>query len=219
MALSQVVGTVTTPTSAVILPLLGENQASVLVYGTYTGVTFSFQGSIDGVHYAPIQALRADTWQTETGNLTMPSSQSRLWYIVCGPITHLKVLASAYSTGTMNVVMNNSPGTVPVVPGTALQLVTTSGKQTGTAAAGTTGANEVIFAAPCILHRLIVTTAGTASLILYDNATTNSGTILYASPATYSLGTVTEINVPAAAGVTARKQSGSAAVTAVVTPL
>lgn len=220
MALSEVIGTVTTPTSAVILPLVGENLASVLVYGTYGGVTFQVSGSTDGVHYAPVQMIRADTWQTETGSLTMPSNQSRLWYIVPGPLTHIKLLASAYSTGTMNVVMNNTRGSIPVVPGAAVQLQSTSGKKTTTVAAGSGAANVALLTTPGILHRVIVTTAATAAgvLILYDNATTNSGTIVWSGTGTDAVGVV-EVNAPFANGVTARQANGSAAATLVYTPL
>ncbi len=219
MAISTKVGTITTATGSVILPMGGEPQGSVMIYGTYGTFTAKIQGSTDGVHYADIQVLRANTWEVESGSQSPPDNTSRLWYFNAGPLTHVQIIASALSTGTVNVVMNNSPGSTPIFPTTQLQFVTNAGKTTGTILAGTAGSNTIVTAAPCILDRVSVTTAGTASLILYDNATTNSGTIVFASPATYALGTITEVKMPCLNGITARLQSGSAACTVSYTTL
>lgn len=70
----------------------------------------------------------------------------------------------------------------------------------------TSAANTVVKASPGRLCRAVVTTAGAGagSVLIYDNATTNSGTIIGAIPATVAAGTTYEFEMPAAAGVTVR---------------
>ncbi len=208
-----------TATGSVTLGIGGEAVALIAVTGTYTGVSTIIEGSVDGTNYFTVQAYAVSNGAQTTGT-TVLSAANKAWYVYCTGLTHLRLRVTAISTGTVAVVISEVGSVMPVKPATTLQYATSSGKSTGTVAAGTTGANEVAYAnGPGVLHRAIVTTAGTASLILYDNATTNSGTILYSSAATYALGTVTEINAPFANGVTARKASGTAAVTLVYTAL
>jgi hypothetical protein len=51
------------------------------------------------------------------------------------------------------------------------------------------------------LCRIVVTTAGTAAFTVFDN-TAASGNVLFASPATTSLGTVFDLSAPAQNGIT-----------------
>lgn len=63
-------------------------------------------------------------------------------------------------------------------------------------------ANTVIKAAPGRVCRLSITVAGTTALTIFDNASTNSGTVLFATPATTTAGTVYDIQIPAQLGIT-----------------
>lgn len=76
------------------------------------------------------------------------------------------------------------------------------GNHTGTVATG--AANTVISAAPGRLCRVLVTTAGTGSgsVLIYDNATTNSGTVVGVIPATIAIGTYYTFDMPVANGIT-----------------
>jgi hypothetical protein len=65
---------------------------------------------------------------------------------------------------------------------------------------------------PARLCRIVITTAGTASFTVFDN-TAGSGTVLFASTATTTLGTVYDIQMPAQIGITVVNQASGAAFT------
>lgn len=63
------------------------------------------------------------------------------------------------------------------------------------------------------LHKVIVTTATAgAGITIYDNASTNSGTILLAIPVSATAGTVYDVNLPAANGIYAYQSGASGGV-------
>ena len=62
--------------------------------------------------------------------------------------------------------------------------------------------NTVVKASPGVLCSIVVTTAGTAAATVYDNASTNSGTVLFATPASTSVGTIYAIYGAALNGIT-----------------
>jgi hypothetical protein len=76
------------------------------------------------------------------------------------------------------------------------------------AAAALIGAAE-----PGRLFKVTVTTLGTAALNFYDNATTNSGTILLAIPASAAVGTIYTVDMPTANGIWCASGANSPAVT------
>lgn len=75
------------------------------------------------------------------------------------------------------------------------------GKATLSVPAG--AANNVVSASAGRLCSCLVTTAGTGtgSVLIYDNATTNSGTVVGVIPATIALGTTYNFNMPTANGI------------------
>jgi hypothetical protein len=86
------------------------------------------------------------------------------------------------------------------------------GGQSTAAVAAAGSAN--VKAAPGRLCRVLVTTAGTASITFYDNAAGGStGTIIGVSPAVTTLGQVMDFNLPALVGISAVGGAGSPAVT------
>lgn len=95
---------------------------------------------------------------------------------------------------------------------TGVVHVTTGGSATSTIATG--AGNTVIKASAGRLVQLLVTTAGTASLTCYDNATTNAGTVIGITPATTTVGQVIKLDTPAANGITCAGATGSPVVTA-----
>ena len=68
----------------------------------------------------------------------------------------------------------------------------------------TGAANTVVSAAPGRLCRVLVTTAGAGAgnVLIFDNATTNSGTVIGVIPATIAIGTYYTFEMPAANGIT-----------------
>jgi hypothetical protein len=92
-------------------------------------------------------------------------------------------------------------GNVPAYDGKNKLLV--NSQPGGSTASVPTGAgNTVVSAAAGRLASVIVTTASTgAAVFIYDNATTNSGTIIGALPASVAVGRY-PFDVPAANGIT-----------------
>lgn len=74
----------------------------------------------------------------------------------------------------------------------------------GTVSVPTGAANTVVKSASGYLNRVLVTTAGTGSgdVFIYDNSSTNSGTIIGVIPATIAIGTEYIFNFPVANGIT-----------------
>jgi hypothetical protein len=73
-------------------------------------------------------------------------------------------------------------------------------------------ATGAVKAAPGRLLKMIVTTALSAAVTVYDNTAAASGTILFATAATPAAGTVYDVNLPAAAGIYA-SFAGTGAIT------
>lgn len=73
-----------------------------------------------------------------------------------------------------------------------------------TASVPTGAANTVVKASAGRLCRVLVTTAGAGAgnVLIYDNATTNSGTVIGILPATIAIGTFYIFDMPAANGIT-----------------
>lgn len=80
-----------------------------------------------------------------------------------------------------------------------------TGGGAATAAVPTGAGNTVVKASAGRLCRVLVTTAGTGagSVLIYDNASTNSGTVIGVIPATVAVGTYYTFDLPAANGITA----------------
>lgn len=92
---------------------------------------------------------------------------------------------------------------------TGTSLVTVGGSSTTFVATG--AANTVVKNTKGRLCRISVTAAGTTAFTVYDNASTNSGNIIFASPATTVIGTVYDIQIWAVNGITlANTASGPA---------
>jgi hypothetical protein len=85
------------------------------------------------------------------------------------------------------------------------------GAKTATVAAT---ASAIISTQPCRLCRVLITSAGTASLVFYDNAAgTASGVIVGVTPVTTSVGQIYDFNFPTNVGLSAVGQTGSPGVT------
>ena len=71
--------------------------------------------------------------------------------------------------------------------------------------AATTAGNTVIKAKPGRLRQIAVTSTGTGSgtfVNAYDNATTNSGNVLFSFPSNAAAGTIYSVQLPAGLGIT-----------------
>lgn len=188
---------------------------SLHVAGTWSG-RLTYQCSNDNVNWGNLAACSLQSQSTTATSTTVND-------IVGGPVVfrYLRVRMTTYSSGTatgtlelyttasqmaVSGVLANQNGTWTVQPGntpnTSPWLVT----QANNNASVPTGAgNTVVKASAGQLSTLVVTTAGTGSgnVILYDNASTNSGTQLFAFPATVSVAQAYQIYGWAKNGITA----------------
>lgn len=83
-----------------------------------------------------------------------------------------------------------------------------------TAIAASKSANTVVKAAAGRLCRVLVTTAGTVTTVsIFDNATTNSGTIIGTFPGAATAGTTYDFEMPAANGITVGGSATNPAIT------
>lgn len=100
----------------------------------------------------------------------------------------------------------------PVLP-TAPLPVQGGGGTTTSVAAG--AANTIVKGSPGRLCRILVTTAGsgTGNVLIFDNATTNSGTVIGMVPATIAIGTFYIFDMPATAGITVQNVSSGPVLT------
>jgi hypothetical protein len=92
-------------------------------------------------------------------------------------------------------------------------LAVPGGSATVAIPAGTV-ANTVVKSASGRLCRVLVTQSGTGSAVqLFDNSTTNTGTVIGIVPATAAVGSVFVFDTPAVNGITAGGSSTGPAVT------
>lgn len=73
-------------------------------------------------------------------------------------------------------------------------------------------ATGAVKAAPGRLFKLVITTALSAAVTVYDNTAAASGTVLFATAATPAAGTIYDVNLPAASGIYA-SFAGTGAIT------
>ena len=93
-------------------------------------------------------------------------------------------------------------------------LSSDGGQKIAAVAAGAGAADVVVSAKPGRVCRLVVTTAGTAALELYDHASASAGaTLIWKSIATPAVGDSLTLDIPVQNGIVAKQASGSAAIT------
>ncbi len=210
--------TITSSTGTVELGILSsKNNSTVVVFsGTYSGFTVNFEGTNDGSTWFKLPTVRASSGVLEVGAVTLVDNSTVGFILANGVFGKVRVRASARTSGTLAVAMSASESDIDAVVGNHKFTAENIGKKTVSAAAGSGTASQVLVATgPGILHKLSVTTAGgTASLVLYDNASAASGTKLYTSPVTHAIG-LYDINLAFANGITAYTPATTAVFTAV----
>lgn len=99
---------------------------------------------------------------------------------------------------------------VPVIPDIPVAVVTDGGTATVAVTASSTAAVKT---SPGRLCRILTTSTATAALAIYDNTSTNSGTIIGYVPASTAVGTSINPQSPAANGIYVAGGAGTPAVT------
>jgi hypothetical protein len=210
---TQKTGTLTAALGTVVLGLQ-DAISFVSLSGTYTGGQVVIEGTVDNTTWVPVEAYSSDTNYPVYDTITLATNATKGYHVPSSGFLQLRVKCVAISTGSIAVVVANGPGKLPSVDQGKLNLVADNvANKVGSVTAGSGAADVVVVAGSGVLHRLIVTTAGTAALSVYDHATATAGqSPLFTSGTTYALGTVTELNIPFANGLVFLQASGSAAV-------
>jgi hypothetical protein len=133
-------------------------------------------------------------------------SQSGTWTVGANSATGSSFPANAFGQGFKALTSSPSAATTGnLVAGTSdvmgVQLMSSGGLQTS-AVAASTSANTVIKASAGRKCRILVTTTGTNAMSIYDNASAASGTVIGALPASPAVGTIYDLQMPAANGIT-----------------
>ncbi len=106
------------------------------------------------------------------------------------------------------IIPNTFSGGVATDVSAVNPLPVDQGGRTNTAIPAGTAGNTIVKASSGRLNRVLVTATGTANSVIYDNATTNTGTIIGIVPSSATVGQVIDLRMPAANGITV---SGAAA--------
>jgi precorrin-6x reductase len=93
-----------------------------------------------------------------------------------------------------------------------VQAISLGGNTTAAVAAGASS-DTVVVATASILARVLVTTAGTNQMAIYDNASTHSGTVVGVVPANSPAGSIFDFHMPCANGITVQGNANNPAVT------
>jgi len=203
-------------TGNVALGLSGAPLVFVGVSGTYGSVTGIVEGSVDGSVWFTVPAIKGDSGLAREGSLALVDNSTNGFYVAASNLTHIRYKVTAISSGSVSVEIINDVGQIPLDAFNSYQMCCTNTALKTVAVAAGSGTADVVAVStgPGVLNRVVVTTAGTAVLSLYDHASASSGAkLLWSSAATYALGTVTELNIPYELGLVAVQANGSAAVT------
>jgi len=201
---------------SVVLALSGNPVVFVGVSGTYGTAVCTIEGSVDGTNYFSVPVAKADSGFAREGSQSLVDNSTNGFYVSAAAYSHVRFRLTAIASGTVAVQLINDGVQLPLKAFNTYQELALNVAKNKTAVAAGSGAADVVVVAsgPGVLNRVIVTTAGTAVLALYDHPSATSGAkLLWASAATYALGTVTELNIPFELGLVALQANGSAAVT------
>lgn len=215
-------GTITAVNGTVVMGLNGSPLLLVQLTGTYSGVSVVIEGSNNGVNYFPLDVAKSGYLSTVYGTIVLATNQSVAYVASVAEFLWIHVRATAYGSGTVKVLMVNTGGQSPIAESAGYNLTNSNvAKNTFTLVAGTGSVDVPVVNGSGILHRVTCNTTPTAALSLCDSATTSSATpVLYTTGTTVpAQGTVVELNVPFANGLTASQASGSAGLTIAYTPV
>jgi hypothetical protein len=112
-----------------------------------------------------------------------------------------QVVGTNLSASNFKVAISDSGGNGLLNQSGTNDLGVHIGGSSRTAVAQGVAVFRVIKGSPGRVAKAIVTTAGTTSLLIYDNASAASGVVLFAFPTSTAVGTIFDIQMPATAGI------------------
>lgn len=132
-----VLDTITSSSDSVITGNIdGYAGVSVIVWGTHAGINLTPQISADGVNWDTCTMTRNATNAVNQATGVITTNATRGWYVTTGGVRFFRLLATAYTSGPLNVRLT------PTVTGlTQVVTVIPSGTQT---VSGTVTANNTL---------------------------------------------------------------------------
>ena len=127
-------GTLTAAAQTVVLQLSGQSGAAAAVTGTWVG-TLTFEGSLDGVRWDPINAVSASTSAPQT-----TATANGLYRITPGALQQIRVNMTAFTSGSASIAMRASLGTGGIFANQILPIKITDGTNTAAIKAANTAA-------------------------------------------------------------------------------
>lgn len=108
-------GTITTSSSSIVASNVGQYENGfipITIHGTYTGVSFTITVSDDGgttYYNVPIYDMNNSYWRAPGSTITPGSNVSDVYFVPVIPNNlYVRILASAYSSGTANIRIGGS---------------------------------------------------------------------------------------------------------------
>lgn len=147
-------GNITSATSAVPVNVSRVSNVMVYVAGTFSGVNFTFEGSLNSTNgtdgnWFTIQAVRSNANTIETASGVLGAAPAYGWELSVNGLNWFRVRATAWVSGTANVQIQ--PGAYATEPIPAAQIsgtqpvsgTVTANIGTGSLAAGTNAIGDV----------------------------------------------------------------------------
>jgi hypothetical protein len=100
-------GSLATNTDTLILTKKPTDHFVIITMsGTYTGVTVSLTGSIDGTNYAPVSFVDRSVFARDTDDSLSSLSTGKVLEVNGSGLKYIKLSCTAISTGSVTAVMN-----------------------------------------------------------------------------------------------------------------
>jgi hypothetical protein len=129
------IGTITSSASSLISTTTSNlgGMALISIHGTYAGVSFGISVSDDAqstFYNVPIYDVAAEAWLAPGATISPGANASKNYWVTVSPVsTAVKVLASAYTSGTANLRIAYGYGTNP--PSSMSQIMDAAGNARG----------------------------------------------------------------------------------------
>lgn len=155
-------------------------------------------------------------FKTLGSSTAIVAGQQGTWTVGSNSATGSAFPANAFGQGGKSLTASPTAATANQLTPITLdvmgeQLISSGGLVTSSVPAN--ASNVVVKASAGRLCRVLVTTSGANAMLIHDNATTNSGTIIGSLPANAPVGSVYDFQMPAANGITIAGSATNPAVT------
>lgn len=174
--------TLTSATDSVTTGVSGYGQCSVVVAGTYAGVTVTFEMSVSGgTIWFPVQVARESDGAVMTVDILPANGTVAYLADLPGGVTDIRVRATAWTSGTATVYLAPSGQVAMPVVSIGNQ---NAGTGTTTSVTGTTTANTTLSAVNAGRRGVSVYNDSSSSLFILAGTGTESATVFtYKAPA------------------------------------